>query len=251
MIERHGFDSLGLEHFYGSNGQTLTADFQRDLNEIFEGQLATYVPEAEDIRHLLGPFQKYVQQDGIRVYGIEDRTASLLSVAMNALNSCISSAELGIDDSVLHRILRGAEASDISFGPALDQHRSFFGLVKRKFPEAEIPHSTLDEMLLSRIRRDDAWTRFKQYQLCDASLGRRNEGMAQSIPARMRSIGSERSIVVVGYAHVDPGNERHEQDLHRLNPRLTNQHIQPLPQLLPYSVLSTGPQEYANAEQGR
>lgn len=248
LVKEHGFDSIGLEGFYGPPRNTLGEDVRRDFNEFFEGKniikdkTATVhdesgvhykkIPIIEPMP--AGHYKKYVGQSSVPTFGIEDKDIYLRTIALMGLTTCMQYVNQHMNRQVRFVGVVRMPYDDV---PNVDQLEDYVSFLKKKMPDVPFPGENLEEMIENRNRLNVDYQKFQEY-LFDLRSVQSNFAMSDNIQEYLRTTDSKKPIIVVGLLHglsADQILDRVGRSGFRLG---FSPVYSPLHELLPYSTLS-------------
>jgi hypothetical protein len=215
LVEQHGYDSLGMEGYFGDPRATLDEDADREFAEFFEGK-HEITDKTHKVWHGFKPgeweykkvpiitrgkrpsFEKFLKQKSIPTYGIEDKMLYFETLGMEGLGTCIEFAK---------RHMHSADSwgtpltRDYSSMPFREQVEAYVDLMQRKFPHIPFPGRNLEEMAENKHNKQLSYETFRKYTF-SRRITSTNPHMARNIEAGMKKLGSKRGIVVVGAGHL-------------------------------------------------
>lgn len=230
MIDKYGIDSIGLEGLYGppkvpalENDNTV----QRHFDEFHAG----FDPDIVG-RESVGCWD-FVKSQRVPVYGIEDMSAYLYAFPFNILQHYIAKAKWIRGSKQRHDFSPGSIMRRMIKGPEgiteeeLIRLEGFMKEVREKYPTEDIPEDcfrSLTDPYSNTI--ENGVDRFAR-RVWEITVVERNKASSKVIPAQMKELGSKRSLMVIGAAHLQTHPDVMEQFGHC-----------DLQKLLPYSALA-------------
>ena len=186
LVDKHHADSLGLYAIYGPSSPDMDDKVQEEFEQQFSGINKYFALRRGYSSSRLA---KYLSQDIIPCYGIEDKDAYFRSRAvegfdralfyMYLLNRCSS-----LDNNGLDLFKKSAEA---------------VSALRKKFPDINFPQCPIEE--LARINPPKEVYDYHEHKF-DVMITARNKEMASNIHANMERLGSRRGIVLAKIMHL-------------------------------------------------
>jgi len=256
LVREHGYDSIGIEGFYGPPRISMIGDLEKDFSGFFDGKNIITdenklvfegfdkegkfekVPIIE--RELQEPLRKFLEQKSVPTYGIEDRLVYFKTIAMLGVSNCIRH----VRDSMYRTSRFGTPVtSEYTAVPNRKQLEAYVEFVRARFPEIPFPGKTLEEMAANSQNKGLSSLRFQSYVISTRN-GECNGAFSRNITHYTSQLGSRRGIVIIGAGHLQ------DRDTILKETALAGEYVSdlpPLPTLLKHSVLPV----YARAGTGR
>jgi hypothetical protein len=195
LIANYKADSLGLEALYGAPSADISEIVDKDLRQ-FASRIdpgRRFLNRARHATFEQNEFQKFVHQQSIPCYGIEDRDvqfkyAALIGMSLNA-------------SKVVKTMLENELAYDelCARAPSVVRLEQLFQNVKKEYPEENIPGRTLRDVT-TNLETFEEFTKYYR-KVLDNARDKRNVIFAGNIDRNMRGLNSQRGIVMIGGEH--------------------------------------------------
>lgn len=152
LISRYGFDSIGLESFYGAPSSTMQDTVERDIRSIVGetyqiGRIGKIEIELDILRRDYSPqYDKYVHQRSILAYGLEDKSLFLNMAVIEAYLNILKNSQT-VAEMTLHRASDGKTLIDLP-KPIFRELSALLKRLREEHPDLSLPAVCLYDVIL-------------------------------------------------------------------------------------------------------